>query len=286
MPPKDYSYTGVKDPSIIKEEIIMPSTLENIDIALYEYLNNTMDLHSTTNKGWEKTPIIWASAERSYQIKHNKDLRDKSGTLIMPVMVLERGSFEKSLTRKGPIYGGVASPDAAITVAKIIKQDKTQNFANATSKRIYKDNNYPFDNKKVVYQTATVPLPTYLDITYTVSLRTEYQQQLNELAVPFANLGKPVNYFTISRNKHFYEAFVDSNYPLESNITDLGEEERRYETKVVIKVLGYVIGDDKNQKRPKIVYRENAVDVRIGRERTIFGDKPWNISPDELEYRD
>tara|TARA_R110001583_G_scaffold74035_2_gene205308 strand:+ start:1673 stop:2533 length:861 start_codon:yes stop_codon:yes gene_type:complete len=286
MPPKDYSYTGVKDPSIIKEEIIMPSTIENIDIALHEYINNTMDLHSTTNKGWEKTPIIWASAERSYQIKHNKDLRDNNGTLILPVIVLERGSFEKSLTRKGPIYGGVVDPNSAITVAKIIKQDKTQNFANADSKRVYKDNNYPFDNKKVVYQTATMPLPTYLDITYTVNLRTEYQQQLNELTVPFANLGKPVNYFTISRNKHFYEAFVDSNYSLESNITNLGEEERRYETKVTIKVLGYVLGDDKNQKRPKIVYRENAVEVRIGRERSIFGDKPWNISPDELEYRD
>ena len=286
MPTKDYSYTEVKDPSVIKEEILIPSTIENIDIALFNYINDTMSISCTTNKGFEKGPVIWASAERSYQIKHNKDLRDKNGTIILPVMVLERSSFEKSLTRKGTVFGGTPNPDSAITVARRIKQDKTQNFSNAEAKRRFNDPNYPIKQGKVVYQTATIPLPTYLDISYTLSIRTEYQQQLNEAVVPFANLGKPVNYFLITRNKHRYEAFVDSNFSLETNILDLGEEERRYETKINIKVLGYVVGDDKNQKPPKIVYRENAVDVRIGRERTILGDEPWNIASEDLKYRD
>ena len=49
-------------------------------------------------------------------------------------------------------------------------------------------------------------------------------------------------------------------------------EERKYQTKITIDVLGYVIGEGDNQKNPKIVIRENAVEVKIPREHVILGD--------------
>jgi hypothetical protein len=36
--------------------------------------------------------------------------------------------------------------------------------------------------------------------------------------------------------------------------------------------LGYIIGDDKNQDQPKIIRRQNAVEVKIPREHVIVGD--------------
>jgi len=53
-----------------------------------------------------------------------------------------------------------------------------------------------------------------------------------------------------------------------------------------VKVLGYLIGDDKNQNPPKIVYRESFVDIKIGRERVIVGDIPTHISSDKAGFRD
>jgi len=50
-----------------------------------------------------------------------------------------------------------------------------------------------------------------------------------------------------------------------------------YETKIDIKTLGYIVGEGKNQEKPKIVYRENAVDVKLPREKVIFGDIPQHI---------
>jgi hypothetical protein len=35
-----------------------------------------LNVFCTTNKGFKKIPFIWVGAERAYQIKHNKDLRD------------------------------------------------------------------------------------------------------------------------------------------------------------------------------------------------------------------
>ena len=55
---------------------IMPSTLETIDRAFYEWVDESLNIFSSTNTGWKKVPLTWVSAERSFQVKNNKDLRD------------------------------------------------------------------------------------------------------------------------------------------------------------------------------------------------------------------
>jgi hypothetical protein len=55
-------------------------------------------------------------------------------------------------------------------------------------------------------------------------------------------------------------------------VADIGMKQRNYETLVSFKVLGYLFGDGDNQEKPNIVKRENAVEVKIPRERVIFGD--------------
>ena len=49
---------------------IEPSTLENIDVGFYEYINEQLDLHVTSNGGFKKVPIIWSAAERAVSIEH------------------------------------------------------------------------------------------------------------------------------------------------------------------------------------------------------------------------
>ena len=47
------------------------STLENIDTGFYDYINDVLNLHVTTNKGFEKVPVVWLSSERAFQIKND-----------------------------------------------------------------------------------------------------------------------------------------------------------------------------------------------------------------------
>ena len=102
--PAPDNWTGVKDPSILQEIEFMPSTLETIDYAVYDYLNSDLDLQTESNKGFDKVPIIWASNERSYQLKANKDLRDAEETLIYPLITLERRGVIKDITKKYENY--------------------------------------------------------------------------------------------------------------------------------------------------------------------------------------
>ena len=261
---------------------ITPSTLELIDESLFNYVNE-LDLRATTNKGWKKTPIIWSTAERTYQIKNNKDLRDGSGTLILPLITIERLAVIKDMNRKGVFWGNIDrnKRGGSITISKRLKQDKTSNFANADSYRLENQINFPRENKKIVYEWISIPMPTYIEISYTITLRTEYQQQMNELVTPFATKTGAINYFSMRNHGHFYEGFIQGNFALNNNLASISEEERKYETKIDIKVLGYLLGENNNQETPKMVITENAVEVKLPRERIVLGDIDEHLSEQE-----
>lgn len=265
----------------IKEEIpFQSSNIETIDYAIYDWLNNDMSLFVTTNKGWEKVDIIWVSAERAYQSKKKRERRDLSGTINYPLIMIGRKSVVKDPAIKGTAYGNVPHEKdakggaAAITIAKRINQIKTSEFANAETKKRKKQINFPRRNEKIVYETISIPMPVYVNVVYEILLRTQYQQQMNELVQPFVTRPGGINYQIIKRDGHRYEAFIEQDFVQDDNASNLAEEERKYETRISVRVLAYLIGEGENQKQPIIVKRENAVEFNFPRERIIIGDSP------------
>lgn len=287
--PDNPQYRGVENAEdYLNSEEFQPSTLENIDFAFFDFINDKMNNNAITNEGWKKTPVIWASAERSFLSKNSKDLRDDDGTLVLPLITIERTAMNKSKTRKGKYYGlsGVL-PEAdrfgRITLTRKIVKDKTNNYSVASNRKSFDEVNrtpgkqsyYPKqENKLVVYETLSIPLPVYVSMTYDVTIRSEYVQQMNDLLSPFITLGSSISYFVIEKNGHRYETFLQEGLNLANNVSNLGTDERQYTTKVSFEVLGYIIGEGPNGERPKIIRRENAVKVKIPRERVITGDIP------------
>ena len=119
--------------SELKEVEFMPSTLETIDHAMYRWLDETLNLYTTTNKGWTKVPVVWVSAERAYQIKNNKELRDSKGTLKLPIITIEKTSITKDSTMLGRLTAHLPGVDdekgGSITIARRIQQEKTSNLS-------------------------------------------------------------------------------------------------------------------------------------------------------------
>ena len=208
----------------VKEQIhILPSTIETIDFSVYDYVNDKLNLHLNTNKGWEKVPVIWVTAERAYQIKKEKELRDLEGTLIYPFISVERTSMNKDLTKKGAFQANILPYDkvqgGSIEAGRRIYQKKTSEFANADLKsdparRLNNSKGPRFVRRKtdkVVYQTVLIPQPVYIQTSYTVSLRTEYQQQMNDLLQPFITDPGNHYYIYLKKDGHYYEAQIESD---------------------------------------------------------------------------
>jgi len=269
----------------INDEIgLNPSSLETIDTGLHRFIDEKLNLHTKTNKGFEKVPVIWLGAERSYQIKHNKLLRDKVGKLILPIISINREDFQLDTGFQGAIkpnlYERQDFQGGAFKIASKINQEKTRNFANKDKAKRLKNGQETgrFLNKKVVYDEYFVPTPVYFNVSYTIFLRTEYEQQMNDLIMPFKKLrgNSPSNSFFYEIDNHRYEAFIDSSFSENQNSTNIGEDERMFETKVNFKVLGYLTGEGTNRDKPKVTKRETVVEIKISRERVITGDKiPW-----------
>ena len=257
------------------------SELEDVDFAVYKFVDETLDIKTRTNKGFKKIPVIWAGAERAHNIKDDDVNRDESGMIILPVISIERVSVKKDEDSRvipyakvdpaGDLKGGY------LTINKVINQDKTRNFARADSFRKRGQTDYPIyrnkKNKKIVYETLTIPIPIYVDIGYKIVLRTEYQEQMNDLLTPFIRVSNAHKRVIIENNSNRYEAFIQGEYSMENNISEYGDEERKYETSLDISVFGYLIGDGKNQKQPRVVRRENAVQIRFARERIVVQDE-------------
>ena len=267
-----------------------PSSLETIDHSLYEWLDEKMDIHCTTNEGWKKVPVIWVLGERSGQ--RSERIRAKSGLVSFPLITIERASVAKDPSFKGMYYGNIdpiSNPNAgSITIRRRIKQDKTQNFLNADSAKRFGvggivqptggQQNFPNNkkDKKVVYETLTIPMPVYLTMTYNITIQAEYQQQMNEIMAPFASAPGGINYFITEKDGYRYECFMGDDFGQQNNIGNLGEERRQFVSVVNIKTLGYIIGAGKNQDSPKLAPRENAVQLIAPREEVIFDDEaPW-----------
>ena len=291
-------------PIDIKEEIpFVESRLETIDYAVYNWVNDDLNIFAETNKGNKKVPVIWVSAERAYQIKNDVNLRTKSGFMTFPVITVERTAINKSLSRKGGVHGNVYPENdlkgGAITIARKINQYKSSNFINADSAKTTKYTNTRFKRKgvmfatkinkpKIVYETITIPFPIYIEASYNIKIKTEYQQQMNEIMTPFMSRPGGLNYVNIGYENHIFEAFIGDSFSHGNNVSALGEEERKYETSIDLRVLGYIIGDAENQNTPRLVKRQNFVEVKFPREHVVVGDEQeWDLAaPDEPFHRE
>jgi len=280
--------------STLKELGVLSSDLENIDYSIVSWLKENLRLRSHTNEGFTEVPVLWQAPERAYQIKNDKALRDDGGALKMPLLSIERTGIVKDPSRKGGFQAHIyASPTkegrtGRMVVARRIVPDKTRDYSVATGARsnvssIVRERWHPGrpkiddstgkktpagprSNKSIVIQYLSIPIPIYVNVEYKIVIKSEYQQQMNELLTPFIVRPGQINSFLLRRNGHLYEAFVDQNFNHNNNINDLGEDSRQSTTEFTIRILGYLIGEGPNDDRQLVRIHENAVTVTYPQE--------------------
>ena len=286
MLPDDFDFAQLPPgttSATLQEVGMLASTIETIDYAIVSWLKKDLDLSATTNSGYKNVPVFWQTPERAYQIKENRALRDDQGSLIFPVVSIERTGIVKDPSQKGSFQANTFSKDhngrtGRMVIARKIKQDKTRNFAVATGTRTNNggvlQDYFPRINKQVVIQSLSIPIPVYVNVEYKIVIKTEYQEQMNQLVQPFMTRTGQINSFLLRRNGHIYEAFIDQNFSHNNNLSNLTEELRLFETTINLRILGYLIGEGDNDNRPLITIEESIVEVTFPRESAVIPGEP------------
>ena len=285
MLPNNFDFAQLpddRDNFTLQEIGMLASRIEDIDYAIVSWLKEDLQLSTITNEGFKNVPVLWQTPERAFQIKQNKDLRvpddHSSGAITLPVVTIERTGITKDPSRKGAFQAHTYSNSkngrsGRMVIAKRIKQDKTRNFAVAESLRKNTSGQtqkfFPRQNKKVVIEFLSIPIPVYINLDYKIVVKTEYQQQMNDLTQPFMTRTGQINSFVMRRNGHLYEAFIDQGFNQSNNVANLGEDERQFTSEISIRVLGYLIGDGVSDDRPIVRKDENVVEISFPRETVV-----------------
>ena len=96
---------------------------------------------------------------------------------------------------------------------------------------------------------------------------------MNDLLVPIIRKTNAHKRVYIKHKHNAYEAFIEEDYSISNNISNYETNERKYETEVAMNVFGYLIGDGKNQVQPRVVRRENAIQIRFAKEKIMVEDE-------------
>tara|TARA_B100001123_G_scaffold74689_5_gene84302 strand:+ start:23915 stop:24799 length:885 start_codon:yes stop_codon:yes gene_type:complete len=272
-------------PFSLKEVGMLSSTIEDIDQAMTAWVKDDLRLTTRTNEGLITVPVLWQAPERAYQIKHKKDLRDDAGALKLPLVSVERTNITKDPSRKGSFQAHLFSANrngrsGRFVIAKRIVPNKTRNFAVAAGTRVEdvadgeRQRYFPRVNKKVVIQTVSIPIPVYVSVDYKITLKSEYQQQMNDLVAPFVARTGQINAFTLYRKNHSYEAFIQQTFAHNNNVSNLAEDMRMFGTEITISVLGYLIGEGESDDRPIVRIDENTVEFQFPSESVVPPGNP------------
>ena len=276
---------------------LAPSKIEDIDFAVYKFVDEQLNISVDTNEGWEKVPVLYSLPERAYQIKNDPGLRPNGRTLVYPLISISKNSVMQNPANKG-IYGLNVPPyfdyydrGGSIAIARQVEQEQTQKFANANAIRKStggQDKNrqtFPGKNKNIVYETLLIPMPTFVEMTYAIDIVTEYQQQMNQVLTKFHTFTGDPSVFKVSHESNSYEAFLDPNYAIDFKADGLDVTERIFKTTLTLKVLGYLVGDRDNQNTPITVKRQSAAKIRFSRERSMLDEEPEFQAGRKDKYR-
>ena len=265
------------------EPVMYKSDLEDVDTAMYEYIQEEFNLHyKEDGLNMKKVPVIYLTNERSFQMKNDMTLRDDDEKLILPLISIDRTGVVKDPNRKGGFQAHLYDDDkdgsiGRRVVYRRIKHLKTSDIANSPSQNrgftSEADGSDPFNKRatrQVIYETYTAPIPVYVNIDYKISVMTEYIQEMNSLVQPFMARTGQINSFVMRRNGHLYEAFIDQNFAQTNNMSNLAEEERRFKTDITIKVIAPLVGEGLNDKENLIQKSENLVRYYFPSESTVY----------------
>lgn len=241
--------------------------LIDIDTAVLEHIKNNIKPTVYSNTELIDVPVIYAYPERWVAMQKEGFLRDVSGKIIAPLIVVNRTDITKNRNVGRNLDGNLAQ-----NVHVFERQ--------FTNKNAY-DNFNVLNNRQPVKEMMVVAHPDYVTITYELNIYADFVEQSNRIleAVQYSE-----NSYWGDKNRYYFRVNIES-FP--TTVQYAAEEERTVVSKIAMKLHGYLIPDTINAylshdmsyvSKGQVIFNEYAVDdliipVNVKKPKTI------NVNP-------
>jgi hypothetical protein len=259
-------------------DLTIPSCgIEDVDRALFGLFDKEIGLQVNTAEGPKPVPVIVAAGEKWSVLKNGKALRDKNGSLILPLITIVkqdvvqtldhdiagRGSnqamgevtIKRRLSQKDRGYqalinklflrgqSGVAvqSGDGPLDEQVVTSRD----IGSLSEDPTINDGGYLVgDRRDNIFEVITLPTPQYVTLRYELTLWTQYQQQMNEVIESIISSYMPqVRGWRLDTPKgYWFNAYVTSDeFKSQDNVDDMTKQERIVKRTFNVEVPAFIL---------------------------------------------
>jgi hypothetical protein len=262
--------------------VTVPSCgIEDVDKALFKCLRDEVAFQVSDNGTGNQrpVPIVFAAGEKWSMLKSGRALRDKDGTLILPLVTVRRTSIEQSSTDM--TSRGMNQHIGEIVVkTKLDSSDRVyQNLINklgipnaddvpgprdyfpsaslVTSREGTMANAHDLDIQNGallapklgtnVWQIITIPTPQFFTAVYEVTIWAQYIEHMNPMLEKLMSSYLPTGNRTLRLDTdkgYWFVAQVDEGFASEDNSDNATGVELVRKHKFTVRVPGYLVLSD------------------------------------------
>jgi hypothetical protein len=276
-PPEDIAgleqlpYGGLQGEDPPYETVEIPAcTILDIDKSVKTLFDETIKFPTKYLKGLNKTfslnkpRVIFAGGDRFAMAKKLTPLRSKDNLLILPAISIRRTGIESSLAVQGSRAISSATGEIIVKISPDNERDPFyQNLINKlglknipsipTSRRTTGGNKTDISTQKGMLldpklndntlEYLAIPAPTFVDLTYQVTLWTEDMGTMNLLLQTIMASKLPMDnaYVLTTDAGYWYVGYLGDQISMEDNFEDNSDQEKIVKTSFEMKVKAFLL---------------------------------------------
>lgn len=265
-------YDGRSTPTLT----VPPVGLEDVDVALFTLFDKEIPLQVGDPDGLRDVPVVFAVGEKAAVLKKGRALRDKTGSLILPLVTINRTTIQQ--TASEDIVGrGINQQTGEIVIKR--RLDKSDRGYQGLVNRLFLKHQTDLavspidgdegqlttgravgdlsdevtvsdgglmlpDRTNNVFETIVVPSPRFYTAVYEIIFWTQYTQHMNQLleqlVASFLPQGQCWRLDT-PKGYWFIASVENDTYSAENNFDDMSQTERMVKYKFTVKVPAYIL---------------------------------------------
>lgn len=271
--------TGYPGAGPVSDFVLPPVGIEDVDSALFNLFDKELPIivGAGGTADAKRVPVIFAGGEKWAMLKNNRPLRDKSGTLILPLITIGRTGISQTASEDMAGRGINQKTGEIIIKRRLDKSDRVyQNLINRTllknqenlsvpqleaiqdqlsttgqvgqlsEEPVIKAGGHLIGKKgsKNVYETLVIPAPQFFTATYEVILWTQYTHHMNQvIETIMSSFLQQVQGWRLDTPKGYWfiAQFEEGSLAPETNFDDMSSGERIIKYKFNVKVPAYIL---------------------------------------------
>ena len=262
---------------------LRPCTIEDVDRAVFNLLNNTMPFTYKHKEGTRRAPVIFATGERFAVLRRKEPLRDKSGVLILPMISVMRKNItqnptmgagtnqtvehtiKKRLSSEDPLYQRMVNKmrlknsDDLADPSALVKRNGSGLVTGSAEGRIASRRSPAVSSLDArngiitepafgnnIFEIITMRPPKYYTAEYEVTFWAQYTMQMNDMLMALMSLYQSYGQRTFkleTEKGYWFVGYVGEGLTSGDNFDSGTDSERLVRYSFDITVPAYIVGD-------------------------------------------